>query len=385
MAFGNGLVLALMFGCMVNMAGKYRVFWTAVALSMGLFVYHLVLGPVRELLPYTFAVAGIALTASGVLLLVFLAGIKKPAIENRAVAENREFPQNEASGIPDTEAKAGRGGLLSCIFPILAALIIFWRNSFTDKLFLTTLNINFPPGFNLTSVIPIAALSVFGFLASLRWRRFLKEYIRLGAFLFLLSPSLLLLSHSQTLFLILHILNVTVIRMMIVIFPFAIIDLYWQNPRRHGYWSYLLAVSIYMFNANALSLTGPFKSISLEDGYAVVLLSLAAVAFYFLSQPLILPKPSNTAGTTVPAAAAPVVAAPPTVAMPNIADIFREHNLSEREMDVALLMVQEGLDNKEMGKRLFISENTIKFHIYNIYQKFGVKKRAELLAKVLNK
>jgi DNA-binding CsgD family transcriptional regulator len=216
---------------------------------------------------------------------------------------------------------------------------------------------------------------VFGFLASVRWRRFLKEYIRLSAFLFVLSPCLLLLSRSQTLFLILHTLNLTIILMMIVIFPFAIIDLYWQKTRS-GYWAYLLAVSIYILNANALTLTGPFRALSLENGYAVVLLSLAAVAFYFLSQPLVLPKPNNTAGTTVPAAA------PSMAAMPNITDILREYNLSERETELALLMVQEGLSNKEMGERLFISEDTIKFLLHNIYQKFGVKKRAAFLTKV---
>jgi DNA-binding CsgD family transcriptional regulator len=351
---------------------------------MGLFVYHLALGPGRNLLlPFMYASAGIALTASGVLLLVFLAGLsrglsrglglKSPGLkglENLAV-ENRVF-QDEASGNPDAEANAGRGGLLSCIFPNFAALIIFWRNSVTDKLFLTTLNINFPPGFNLTSITLIVALPVFGFLASLWWRRFLKEYIRLSALLFLLSPSLLLLSHSQLLFLILHTLNITLILMMIVIFPFAIIDLYWQKPRG-GYWAWLLAVSIYLLNANVLTLTGPFRAFSLEDGYVVVLLSLAAVAFYFLSQPVVLPKPQGAAGSTVP------------TALPNIADIFMKHNLSEREMEVALLMAQEGLSNKEMGERLFISEDTVKFHLHNIYQKFGVKKRVAFLAMVFNK
>jgi hypothetical protein len=232
MSIGNGIVSTLMFGCIFTLAGKYRVFWASLASSMGFFWYNLALGPGRELLlPYMFALAGITLTAAGVLLLVFLAGagvpaglpIKNHAVENRAAAESRDFQ--------DESPHAGRGNLLLCIYPILAALIIFWTNSLTDKLFLQTNNINFTPGLHLTSLVQIVTVPVFGFLASVRWRRFLKEYIRLGAFLFLLSPSLLLLSHSQMLFLILHTLSIVVIRMMIVIFPFAIIDLYWQKTR----------------------------------------------------------------------------------------------------------------------------------------------------------
>jgi DNA-binding CsgD family transcriptional regulator len=378
MALGNGLVSTLMFGCFFTLAGKHRAFWAALALSAGLFWYNLTLGPARELLPYMFASAGIALTAAGVLLLVFLAGLSRGlGMEGRkdtSAGKSRAVSQDEASC---AAANAGRRGLLPCVFPILAALIIFWTNSFTDQLFLPTLNINsFPPGFNLTSLTLIVALPVFGLLARLRWRHFLKESIRLSSFLFLLSPSLLLLSHSQTLFLILHTLNITVMQMITVIFPCAIIDLYWQKrPGAHGYWAaWLLVILFYLINANALVLTGPFKALSLENGYAVVLLSLAAVAFYFLSQPLVLPKPNNTAGITVPAAAAA-----------NLADIFREHNLSERETEVALLLVQEGLSNEEMGNRLCISERTIKSHVYQIYQKFGVKKRAAFLAKALKK
>jgi DNA-binding CsgD family transcriptional regulator len=132
-----------------------------------------------------------------------------------------------------------------------------------------------------------------------------------------------------------------------------------------------------MLNANALSLTGPFKALSLEGGYAVALLSLAAIAFYFLPQPLV-PKPDNTAETTVPPAA-------PMVPIPDIAAVFREHNLSEREMEVALLMAQEGLNNKEMGNRLYISPLTVRDHVTSVYRKFDVKGRAQFMAKILNK
>jgi hypothetical protein len=102
MAAGNGVVTTLMIGCFCSMTRKYRVFWFALALSGGLFCYHLVLGPGRELLlPYMFALPGIVLTAAGVLLLVFLTGVESRAvIEDHAVAEGRAASQGETSPPP---------------------------------------------------------------------------------------------------------------------------------------------------------------------------------------------------------------------------------------------------------------------------------------------
>lgn len=53
--------------------------------------------------------------------------------------------------------------------------------------------------------------------------------------------------------------------------------------------------------------------------------------------------------------------------------------LSPREAQVAL-KCGEGLTNAEIGKKLFIQEETVKFHLRNIFIKFGVKRRTELMA-----
>ena len=60
--------------------------------------------------------------------------------------------------------------------------------------------------------------------------------------------------------------------------------------------------------------------------------------------------------------------------------IFRKYELSKREMEVAFLLVKEGLSAKEIGIRLFISTYTVNDHIANIYQKFNVKSRGALMA-----
>ena len=42
-------------------------------------------------------------------------------------------------------------------------------------------------------------------------------------------------------------------------------------------------------------------------------------------------------------------------------------------------MVSRGLRNKVIAERLAISEGTVKVHLHNIYEKFGVDGRLELV------
>ena len=56
-------------------------------------------------------------------------------------------------------------------------------------------------------------------------------------------------------------------------------------------------------------------------------------------------------------------------------------SLSRREAQVALCCAQ-GFTNAEIGTRLRVSEQTVKFHLRNIFVKFGVKRRAELVSRL---
>src|SRR5215510_6877149 len=51
--------------------------------------------------------------------------------------------------------------------------------------------------------------------------------------------------------------------------------------------------------------------------------------------------------------------------------------LSAREIEI-IKQVAAGLHNMEIGKKLFISEGTVKIHLHNIYQKLGVDSRIKL-------
>lgn len=55
--------------------------------------------------------------------------------------------------------------------------------------------------------------------------------------------------------------------------------------------------------------------------------------------------------------------------------------LTQRELDILKLLVEDH-SNVEIGTTLFISSNTVKYHVRNIYQKFEVNSRDELREKV---
>ena len=69
--------------------------------------------------------------------------------------------------------------------------------------------------------------------------------------------------------------------------------------------------------------------------------------------------------------------APPQMA-PAMPGRERERSpLSQREREIVALVAQ-GFKNKEMAEKMFISEQTVKNHLHNIFDKLGVSDRLEL-------
>jgi ATP/maltotriose-dependent transcriptional regulator MalT len=50
--------------------------------------------------------------------------------------------------------------------------------------------------------------------------------------------------------------------------------------------------------------------------------------------------------------------------------------LSEREIEV-LRWLASGASNREIGQRLYITESTVKRHVYNIFGKLNVRNRTQ--------
>ncbi len=64
-------------------------------------------------------------------------------------------------------------------------------------------------------------------------------------------------------------------------------------------------------------------------------------------------------------------------ATPSSKEIFS--TLTEVEREIAQL-VCKGLSNKQIGRRLNLSEGSVKVHVHEIYQKLAIRNRAALAA-----
>ena len=53
------------------------------------------------------------------------------------------------------------------------------------------------------------------------------------------------------------------------------------------------------------------------------------------------------------------------------------NSLTNREQEIVFALA-EGLSNKDIGRKLNLSEGTVKVHLHNIYSKLGVKNRTAL-------
>ena len=51
--------------------------------------------------------------------------------------------------------------------------------------------------------------------------------------------------------------------------------------------------------------------------------------------------------------------------------------LTERERQI-ILVLSEGITNKEIGRRLGLTEGTVKVHLHRIYRKLGIANRTAL-------
>jgi DNA-binding NarL/FixJ family response regulator len=61
---------------------------------------------------------------------------------------------------------------------------------------------------------------------------------------------------------------------------------------------------------------------------------------------------------------------------PPVAAVTRDHGLTTREVEI-LRLVAEGHSNAELARLLWVTEQTIKFHLSNIYRKLHVANRTE--------
>ena len=64
--------------------------------------------------------------------------------------------------------------------------------------------------------------------------------------------------------------------------------------------------------------------------------------------------------------------------------LSKQNSLPAREREIVALVAQ-GYKNKEMAEKMFISEQTVKNHLHNIFDKLGVSDRLELALYAIHK
>jgi DNA-binding CsgD family transcriptional regulator len=367
----NGVIMALVHGLFFSLAGKHRNLWAGFSLALGFFFFFLIFCIQQHYQGDFIALA--LFYCSGLIMMiipVFLY-LYFSAFTERSPGDKEDQPGMSPLVMP------GKKRHFVFLFPLLAMAVIFWANSFTEQLFMPVLHL--PSGFHLTNVIMMIAMPVGGFLADRFRQKFFNIFIYFSFGVFLLAPSLLQFNHSETIFFVLYILNVILIQLIFVTFPFAILDSYWRESKS-SYWAYLLAISMYLLRVLASAQIGLFSSFPFNSGYSVLLLSLVVIVYFvlsciFLKLQIGIPGVLQNINSND---ANPIM----TFAVPE--DSFREHGLSKREMEIGFLILQ-GKRNIEIGKRLFIEEVTVKKHINSIFDKYKVKRRPEFMALFVNK
>jgi len=63
--------------------------------------------------------------------------------------------------------------------------------------------------------------------------------------------------------------------------------------------------------------------------------------------------------------------------------LYEEYKLTNKEIEVARLLLEEGITNEEIAKHIHRSRATVSSHLTGIFKKLNVQSRTEFMAKVL--
>ena len=135
-------------------------------------------------------------------------------------------------------------------------------------------------------------------------------------------------------------------------------------------------------NLEVIALTSSDKD---EEGMRSVRRSLAAVLpkrtpFSVLAECI----RRVASGETWPDAPMAAMGAGSSISLFSSTSSLDSSPLSEREKQVVEL-ISQGFKNKEIAERMFISEQTVKNHLHNIFDKLGVSDRLELALYAIHK
>ena len=257
--------------------------------------------------------------------------------------------------------------------------------------FLPMVNYSFWKGQYL--ILMVGGLIILSYLAGRSILGFLRWFLPFAIILFILLPCIVLFDNSSRFILLIDTLLSVFINTMWVVFTVALIELY--TPKRgravwiNGFCFFFLAGAIHFSNIIISLSPAVVRFIPPGTGYTVWIIGIAALALVLLSFRVIVPKEDKrekVEGKSEEEKSKEEEAVRRIIHENSLfEDIFRKYRLSKREIEVAGLLVNEGLGAREIGERLFISIYTVNDHIANIYRKFAVNSRGEFVAVLLGR
>jgi DNA-binding NarL/FixJ family response regulator len=128
-------------------------------------------------------------------------------------------------------------------------------------------------------------------------------------------------------------------------------------------------------NALVLLLSAPLEHPALHEVLEAGAIAMSAASRVPAAAAAAAPMPAPALRERGPATVAPIAAAPEPVAP--VAPVAAPRSpLTTRELEI-LRAVAEGHTNARIGRQLWVTEQTVKFHLSNIYRKLGVSNRTE--------
>ena len=143
---------------------------------------------------------------------------------------------------------------------------------------------------------------------------------------------------------------------------------------RSRFWFYFFAVAIYLSYNVSFIVSSLLPSVPAPPEFAVLMSVILVVLFALLSFRILLPKATAQEAVTRHA-----------IQSLDIGAKFRERKLTKREAEIARLIVENGLGNKEISAKLHLSTGTVEQYVSSIFRKFNVKSRTEFVSLFVNK
>lgn len=274
---------------------------------------------------------------------------------------------------------------------VLAAVLTYVMNSAIDIRLFPFISMHTMPELKFWLAIPILALVPIGWLLDRDPVGTFKRLALFCAIVFILTPSLLALDDAPLLYNIIYATTTFVQFVIFITFATILADLLPIDDRCGMYSACLFGLRL----VSVLFFLFLRSWLYVSEGILIFGATAFAIAFKLLVRHVDFIRetpPETVIAEPAPPPAVPFVVPPEAPSAPVMAptheasagvDSYLEsRHLTPRELEVARLVLR-GLSTREIGARLAITEHTVKTHVKNILDKFGLPHRKAFVSNYL--